>query len=141
MFEDFKVISPYTTKEAVEDGSLIKVPETVSKEVGIRYPVYFTSAAWSKYVEVPDELRYEQNLTGRLFDILNMFRYKAKATPFATMSFQFFCRMLDAGNWEANEKVSESDRLHRLVTLKSICTCQDIDDPSPAIFIMKPNED
>jgi hypothetical protein len=44
------------------------------------------------------------------------------------------------GDWEKNEKI-DGDRLIRTVTLKAFITAQDFDDPSPAIFIMKPDED
>ena len=139
--ENCKIISTYTTKEAVEDGSLVRVADGQSKECGIIYPVYLTQAAWSKYVEVPEGLGNEQDLNGRLWDILWMFMHAAKKCEGATLSFKFVCRLNDDGDWEANEYRHGDARLHRLVKLKAVISAQDIDDPSPAIFIMKPSED
>ena len=77
-FDDMKIISTYTTKEAVADGTLVLVADSESKEAGIKYPVYLTRAVWDKYVEVPAGMESEQNLSGRLWDILWMFRFTAK---------------------------------------------------------------
>ena len=139
--ENCKIISTYTTKDAVEDGSLVRVADGQSKECGIVYPVYLTHAAWSKYVEVPEGLGNEQNLKGRLWDILWMFMHAAKNCEATTFSFKFVCRLNDDGDWDANEYRHGDNRLKRLVKLKAVITAQDIDDPSPAIFIMKPSED
>jgi hypothetical protein len=35
----------------------------------------------------------------------------------------------------------DGDRMMRTITLKAVIQAQDFDDPSPAIFIMKPQED
>jgi hypothetical protein len=69
-----------------------------------------------------------------------MFRLAAKSTSGQLLLFKFICRLPDDGNWEKNEKM-DGDRLTRTVTLKAFITAQDFDDPSPAIFIMKPDED
>jgi hypothetical protein len=139
-FNDMKIISTYTTKEAVADGFLIRVAEGRSREAGIKYPVYMTRAVWDKYVEVPIGMDGEQDLSGRLWDILWMFMWAAKTNSSSLMMFKFNCRLADQGNWEQNEKM-DGNRLMRTITLKSVIGPQDIDDPSPAIFIMKPQED
>ena len=139
-FDDMKIISTYTTKEAVADGYLVHVAATESQEAGIKDPVYLTRAVWDKYVEVPKGMESEQNLSGRLWDILWMFRIAAKSTPGALLLFKLNCRLPDKGDWEKNERI-DGDRLTRTVTLKAFITAQDFDDPSPAIFIMKPDED
>jgi hypothetical protein len=139
-FDDMKIISTYTTKEAVADGTLVRVTDYMSKECGIKYPVYLTRAVWDKYVKVPAGMEFEQNLSDRLWDILWMFRIAAKSTPGQLLLFKLNCRLPDKGNWEKNEKM-DGDRLTRTVTLKTFITAQDFDDPSPAIFIMKPDED
>ena len=64
-FDDMKIISTYTTKEAVADGYLVRVADGESKEAGIKFPVYLTRAVWDKYVEVPKGMESEQNLSGR----------------------------------------------------------------------------
>ena len=135
-----KIIFTYTTKEAVADGTLVRVSDYMSKECGIKYPVYLTRAVWDKYVKVPAGMEFEQDLSGRLWDILWMFRIAAKSTPGQLLLFKLNCRLPDKGDWEKNERI-EGDRLTRTVTLKAFITAQDFDDPLPAVFIMKPDED
>lgn len=139
-FNDMKIISTYTTKEAVADGFLIRVADGQSKEAGIKYPVYMTKAVWDKYVEVPTGMGGEQDLSGRLWDILWMFMNAAKRSSSSLLMFKFNCRLPDIGDWEQNEKMDGS-RLTRTVTLKSVIQAQDFGDSTPAIFIMKPQED
>ena len=139
-----KVISTYTTREAVADGFLIELLPTVSAELrdaGIRVPAYLTTGVWEKYVEVPEGMEGEQDIAGRLMDILNMFRFAVKKSKgdSAFMPFQFVCRLPNKGNWERNEKRQDDDL--RLVTLHATIRARDFDDPAPAIFIMKPDED
>jgi hypothetical protein len=139
-FNDMKIISTYTTKEAVEDGFLVRVADGQSKEAGIKYPVYLTRSVWDKYVEVPEGMEGEQDLSGRLWDILWMFMWAAKAHSSSLMMFKLNCCLQDKGDWEQNEKM-DGDRTMRTITLKAVIHAHDFDDPSPAIFIMKPGED
>ena len=61
-FSDWEVIDTYSTKQAVEDGFLVRVDQKISKEAGIKYPVYLTRAVWDKYVEVPEGFEGVQDL-------------------------------------------------------------------------------
>jgi hypothetical protein len=138
----WEIISTYSTLQAVEDGFLIKVDSKASEEVGIKFPVYLTCAVWKKYVEVPKGMEQLQNLSGRLWDVLYMFVFHARNVSSNFLQYDFISYLPDEGNWERNEKLESSEnRLNRLVTLKAVIQAQDFDDPSPAIFIMKPNED
>lgn len=138
----WEIVSTYSTKQAVDDGFLVKVASESSKEVGIKFQVYLTRAVWDKYVEVPKGMELVQNLSGRLWDVLFMFAFHARNVSSNFLQFDFISFMPDEGNWEPNEKLeSPENRLNRLVTLKAVIQAQDFDDPSPAIFIMKPNED
>ena len=139
---EWNVISTYTTKEAVADGFLVKVDTEASKEAGIKYPVYMSRAVWEKYVKVPQGMEGVQNLSGRLWDVLYMFAFKARNVSSDSLLFDFISFMPDAGNWDPNEKLeTPENRFNRLVTLKAVVQAQDFDDPSLAIFIMKPDED
>jgi hypothetical protein len=140
-FENLKVISTYTTKEAVSDCVLVRVKDAESKEAGIRFPVYLSQGVFSKYVQVPAGYEAEQDETGRLFDILNTFRYAAKRCSGSYFEFRFITHIPDVDNWEPNEIFTGGDRTYCLVKLKAIIQPQDFDDPSPAIFILKPSED
>ena len=82
-----------------------------------------------------------QNEDGRLWDILFMFSIKARKADSAELMFQFVCQLPDNGDWTRYEKVCEGNRQLREVTLKAVIGPLDIDDPSPAITIMFPDED
>lgn len=141
-FNEMKVISTYTTKEAVEDGFLVRINDEQSQEAGIKFPVYLTRSVWDKYVEVPEGMEGEQDQSGRLWDILFMFAMSARRTQGNLLFYELICRIPDSGNWEASEKVLKGEsRLNRLIRLKAIIGPHDFDDPTPAIFIMKPGED
>ena len=149
MFTKEDLIYAYTTKQALEDGVLFKVEGTIPAECGITVPVYMTAAVWHKYVEVPKGMEGEQDQEGRLWDVIYMFAFAMKAKlrqqnpdspKLNLIHFEFICRLPDKGDWESNEKRSGS-RLMREVNLKAILSNQDIDDPSPALFILKPMED
>ena len=136
-FEDAEVIHAYTRKQAVEDGEQVDVSE-VAREAGIRFPVYLTRAVWCRYVDVPPKVHC-QDEQGRLWDILSMFRWQA------------LHRASRSGAGQARRAASDlilfrlyvriDNRRPRLVTLKATCGANDIDDPSPAITIMLPDED
>ena len=141
---DWEVIDTYSTKQAVEDGYLVRVDQKISKEAGIKYPIYLTRAVWDKYVELPEGFENVQDLDGRLWDILYMFMFAARSCNTSTLMYKLNVVLADKGDWEPNEKVDpdcKGNRTIRLVTLKSVIQAQDFDDPSPAIFIMKPSED
>ncbi|KOH42662.1 DUF6573 family protein [Sunxiuqinia dokdonensis] len=141
-FKSLKPISVYSTKQAVDDGYLIQVDQKISQEAGIRYPVYLTRAVWDKYVEVPEGMEGHQDQSGRLWDVLFMFAFFGRKETSSHLLFKLRVHLPNTDNWEHNEKVAErSNRLLREVTLKALVTAQDFDDPSPAIFIMKPFED
>jgi len=137
-----EIVSTYSTREAVADGFLVKVDSKASEEAGIKFPVYLTRAVWDKYVEVPKGMELLQNLSGRLWDVLFMFAFHARNVSSNFLQYDFISYLPDEGNWEPNEKLeTPENRLNRLVTLKAVIQAQDFDDPSPAIFIMKPDED
>lgn len=143
MFKNFEIICTYTTKQAIADGCLVPVDETLSAEAGIRYPVILTKTVWNRYVNVPAGMDDHQDQDGRLWDLLFMFAVNAqKAGNVRLMFFKVLFRMPESVRWTDNEKRElASDPAMRLVTLKAIINARDIDDPSPAIFIMLPGED
>jgi len=137
---DWTIISTYTRAEAVKDGLQIAIPKEISKEAGIKFPVFFTQRVYNKYVPAPKEMPYESS-EGRLWDILFMFALRARNTDTDELLFQFCVQLPDAGDWNKFEKVCEGNRQLREITLKAICTPLDIEDPSPAITILFPDED
>lgn len=141
MFSKEDLIFSYTTKRAVEDGVLIPADSKLRSEAAIKFPVYFTNAVWDKYVEIPKEFESIQNYNGRLGDILYMFAFQAKKCSGSVLRFRFTCQVPKSLPWMQNEKKSSISFQHREITLKAVITAQDVNDPSPAIFIMLPWED
>ncbi|SHK11839.1 hypothetical protein SAMN05444280_1753 [Tangfeifania diversioriginum] len=140
MFKKDDIISSYTTKEAVKDGFLVKIEGAMSSNAGIKFPVYLTRAVYDRYVKVPEELQGQQE-TGRLWDLLYMFTWEARKTDGNTLLYKFFCQLPKTVKILDNENQVKNSPLMREITLKAVITAQDIDDPSPAIFIMLPHED
>ena len=136
----WEIISTYTRAEAVKDGVQVAIPQELSREAGIKYPVFITQKVYNKYVPVPKTMPYESS-EGRLWDILFMFFWKARLTDSDELQFQFCCQLPDAGDWNKFEKVCEGNRQRREVTLKAIVSPMDLDDPAPAITILFPDED
>lgn len=136
-----QIIYSFSTKEAVEEGILVQVDEEELQKSPVKFPVYFTHDCWSRYVEVPDELKERQNKNARLHDVLRMFSIQARNHSGSELVFKFACEIPDSRKFWENEKISFISNLHRNIELKAVITAQDIDDPSPAIFIMLPWED
>ena len=138
---DDDLIFTYTTRQAVEEGVLVKADSKISSEAAIKFPVYITSSVWEKYVEVPEVFKVIQQSGSRLWDLLFMFAWKAKSCPGSLLDFKFTCQVPRDEPWTSNEEKSSISFQHRDVVLKAVITAQDIDDASPAIFIMQPWED
>ena len=120
-----EVIYAYTRAQALEDGVLVDVSE-IAKEAGIKFPVALTSAVHCKYVEVPAGV-IGQDETGRLWDILWVFRFAAAKFNGSTLLFKVHVRN------------DNRDCMPPLVTLKAVCGPGDT--PEPVITIMLPDED
>lgn len=124
-FAGFEVLSAYSRTQAIEDGVLVDVTNT-AREAGIRFPVAVTQAVWNEYI-VPDERsrKFGQSESGRLWDVLWMFRCSAKKVAGSTIIFSVYFIM--------------KERQKRLVWLKAICGPGD--NMEPVISIMRPDED
>ena len=127
-WDEAEVIYAYTRAQAIEDGVLVDV-SSVAKEAGIKFPVAMTSTVWGEYVEVPEGVSC-QDETGRLWDILWMFRCNGRRFEAATPCFSnSTSETTTASGWTSRD----------LVTLKAICGPGDT--PEPVITIMLPDED
>jgi hypothetical protein len=135
-----EVISSHSRAEALADGVLIDVTET-AKEAGIVYPVAISQGLWEGYIEVPESLKGVQDIQGRLWDVLTMFRFSAKATKKAdddvmghqrdapqTMFFKTIFQMPSTRGTPKMETVS----------IKSICGPGD--NAEPILTFMLPEE-
>ncbi len=125
ILNDFEVIHTYTRAQAIEDGVLVDVSET-AKVAGINFPVAVTSAVWDMYIVPSEKLEgFGQSVSGRLWDLLWMFRLKASRTSGSQLFFP--CLFLDE-----TEKTVEAN-------FKALCGPGD--NGEPVITIMLPSED
>lgn len=137
-----EVIFSYTRAQALADGELVDVSK-MAREAGVKFPVAVSRAVWARYCEVPDGT-VGQDVAGRTWDVVWMFRCAARKTDGGELLFKLHVALPDRGDWQANENPPErgSDltrETHRLVTLKALC--HPGDDPAPVVTIMLPDED
>ena len=123
-WEGAEIIDAYSRAQAIEDGVLVDV-SSVAREAGIRFPVAMTRTVWSKYVEVPEGVKC-QDESGRLWDILWMLRAQVR-------------RGGDTPLFKLHVRNDNRDRIPPLVTLKAVCGPGDSGEP--VITIMLPAED
>lgn len=119
-------ISAYTRAQALADGFQVEAPAATAREAGFKVPVFINRTVWDKYVEVPAGVD-GQDLQGRLWDVLHMLRVAIRSSQGDTLLFRLYVR--------------NDNRRPRLVTLKAQIGPRDINDPSPAMTIMLPEED
>lgn len=136
MFSESDLVFSYTIKDAVRDGVLIPVPGNISKDCRIKFPVYFNDSVWSGYVKaLPEEDHTEQ-----ISDMLKDFTFCAAGYRGSILKFKIYLECDPSDPLEPNEQLCEDDRV-KSAELKVVITAHDIDDPTPAIFIMLPWED
>ena len=123
------VIASYTRADAIADGVLVDVTET-AKKLGIRFPIAMTATAFAACAEWTDADPHGMGQTtdARLWDILYMFSFFAKANGGSEILFHFYCVPRTSRTGTA-----------RRATLKAICGAGD--SLEPVITIMLPNED
>jgi hypothetical protein len=99
-----------------------------AQEAGIKFPMFLTRAVFDKYVAVPTDVT-GQDEAGRLWDVVWL-------TRFAIIRARPGCDRLPVALYVRNDN-------HRAKLVKLIATCGalDIDDKSPAITVMLPEED
>jgi hypothetical protein len=145
-WKDAEIISSYSRRQAIEDGVLVQlsgghyegdpwIPEMVA-EAGILYPVAMTTTAFVKCVSPIDgdgeQLASCQDIKGRLWDVLTMFKHGARHNGGNTILFSLYVVP------NVPEGSTATPR-PRIVRLKAICGPGD--DAEPVITIMLPEED
>ena len=122
-----KIIFSYTRKQALADGVQVDV-SAMAKEAGIKFPVFVTRTVYDSYVTVPPDV-FDQEWRGRLWDIVWMTRHAIqKSQP-------------GDDRIVVELYVRNDNRKPRLVKLVAVCSALDIDDATPAITILLPDED
>lgn len=125
--DDRPIVFSYSRAEALLDGVLVDVSPT-AREAGFRYPVAITHAVWALIESIPPNLRHVENVSGRLWDVLQMALFAARCRPTAS-------------------ELHYSLTLHRVVESRPISSlilkmvCGPGDNAEPVITIMLPNED
>ena len=127
-----ELIYTYTRTQAIEDGVLIDAGP-MAKEVGFRFPVALTAAAWSDCVAWTDEDSQQQvyqDQSGRLYDVLFMaaFAIKTSRSTGDRLLYELYRVPRDGFSTEP-----------KLVTLKLIVGPGD--DGQPVMTALLPGED
>lgn len=116
----------YTRKQALEDGIQVSAGP-MTKEAGIKCPVYINRSVWSQYVKVPDGVTC-QDEQGRLWDIIWMLSIAMRGPHKGKDTMQFVVLV-------------RNGKKEKPIKLKAVIGATDIDNPAPAITIMLPDED
>lgn len=121
-----EVISTYTRAQAIADGVLFDISK-LATEYGIAFPVAITAGAHAKVIAFDEKklMGWGQDIEGRTWDVLTMFKNAAKRAAGSEMRFSVFVRC--------------NDRRLREIHLKAICGPGDTAEP--VITIMLPDED
>jgi len=138
-----ELIYSYSRAQAIEDGVLVDLNDpsftfrpglNICAEAGIKYPVAMTIAAYSATVSEPGTpLPPGQDISGRLWDVLTMFKVAAKQ---GGEEIHFPVSVV---NWVSvdGERINRTKR--ETVILKAICGPGDSADP--VITLLLPDED
>ncbi len=136
------ILSVYSRQQAIEDGVLVDCTQDtfdeLNRQAGLKFDVAMTAEAFDRYVAISDELRGPQDINGRYWDIVWMFRYAARRAPDKDeLLFQFDC-IPNGDGYQSNEKKGMSSA-HRRVTLKAACGSGDRGEP--CLTFMLPDQD
>lgn len=136
-------IYSYSRAQAIEDGDLIDVSEA-ARSAGIVFPVAVSGFVWRRYIEVPKGAEAGQSMSGRLWDLLWVFRCAARRHEGDLLVLQVLVALPASIALLANEAVPQpatglSASTHRVVTLRAVVGPGDT--PDPVITILMPDED
>ena len=124
----WQIVHTYTRSQAIADGFQVEVSK-VAQEAGITFPVFLTRAVYDNYITVPAGVT-GQDEAGRLWDVVWMLRFGMRKAQSGQTRLPYALYVRNSDNHPA-----------RLIKLIAVCGPLDIDDPSPAITIMMPDED
>lgn len=136
------LLSVYLREDAIADGTLVDCTQDpfdeLNRNAGLIFDVAMTRATFERYVEVPRGYENQQDIQGRYWDIVFMFRWAAQKTRDChELLFEFTCIPNGNGFWD-NERPAEFPT-HRLVSLKALAGPGDRGEP--CITLMLPHED
>jgi hypothetical protein len=142
-FGPTELISLYSRAQAIEDGVLVDCTDDpfdeLNRNAGLIFDVAMTHAVFHRYVEVPEQFRGSQDINGRYWDIIWMFRSAASRQKLNgnELLFEFLC-LPNGSESEGNEKPAAGG-VHREVQLKVVASPGDRGEP--CLTFMLPSED
>lgn len=81
------LISSYTRADAIADGELIEIDRAVLQEAGISLPGVLSAPLLASLEPTPAEEKIGQSFSGRLWDVLMVFRALAKGSDESRLAF------------------------------------------------------
>jgi hypothetical protein len=127
----------------MQDGVLIDCTDDpfdeLNRNAGLVFDVAMTSAVFQRYVEVPERFQGSQDIKGRYWDIIWMFRCAASRTNADgnELLFDFLC-LPNGDGYDDNERQADSG-VYRLARLKAVASPGDRGEP--CLTLMLPSED
>lgn len=126
MFTEADLIHSYSRAQAIDNGVLIDVPvNALSHEAGIKYDCAMTAQVYALLNPTDQEKAIGQDLEGRIWDMLTMFKVSTRAAQNA--SELFFSMLVNRGP-------------RRMETLFLRATIGPGDDGEPVITFMARGE-
>ncbi len=124
------ILSSYTRRQAIADGVLVDLmqseTQSLLRQAGFKIPMAMTVGAFGAAIcPIDGQLPPGQDLKGRLWDILWMFRTEARRCRGDTLLFEVLVR--------------NNNRMPKAVTLKAVCGPDD--EGAPCITIMNVDQD
>jgi hypothetical protein len=125
MFTEKDLVYSYSTKQAIEDGFLVLIDQIYSLNSGVKIPVLFTIAAYEREV---------------------LFGNPPPTNPFVIKQriesiLNWYVRTVRISGPKRNPLLFPTVYYQLVSQLKAEIKAFDFDDPTPALFVMKPNED
>jgi hypothetical protein len=123
------IISAYSREQAIDDGVLIDMPQSICREAGVTVPCAMTAGLFSQLNVTNADKQLGQSLSGRMWDLLNGFRMAIKLSG-AGLTDQLTFSLIIA---------SATPNRKRVILVKSIIGAGDSGEP--VITFLLPNED
>jgi hypothetical protein len=118
------LISSYTRADAIADGDLIEIDRALLQEAGLSLPAVLSAPLFASLEPTPAEQKNGQSFSGRLWDLLMVFRALAKGSEENRMKFHIVIAT-EAGPVEQHV----------------IARCHGDDDGNPCFTFMTPDCD
>jgi hypothetical protein len=142
IFGPTALISVYLRDDAINDGVLVDSTQEpfdeLNRNAGLIFDVAMTRNVFERYVEIPAGFEKAQDIKGRYWDIILMYRLAAqRAGTVDELLFEFVC--IPNGNDSWTNECPAGSATRRKVCLKAVARPGDRGEP--CLTIMLPGED